>query len=171
MIKEEPDLTKVPAKVRRLLRRCLEKDPRRRLRDIGDAELLLEEVDGTGSPAQTGGLPHKSWVPWSVAGVLFLAALGLGVVVWRYNTAEPQLMRMSLQTPDKTQIGWSGRHPDDFARRSPCGIRRQTSTGRSDFGFATWMASAPGCCPAPTTPAVRSGRRTAAGSRFSPAAS
>ena len=59
---------------------------------------------GTGSPAQTGGLPHKSWVPWSVAGVLFLAALGLGVVVWRYNTAEPQLMRMSLQTPAGAQL-------------------------------------------------------------------
>jgi hypothetical protein len=36
-----PDAT--PPAVRRLLRRCLEKDPKRRLHDIGDARLELEE--------------------------------------------------------------------------------------------------------------------------------
>jgi hypothetical protein len=34
----------VPPRVRRLLRRCLEKDPKRRLRDIGEARLALEET-------------------------------------------------------------------------------------------------------------------------------
>src|SRR5215472_12890128 len=43
VIKEEPDLTKAPAKVRRLLQHCLEKDPRRRLRDIGDWACLLDD--------------------------------------------------------------------------------------------------------------------------------
>ncbi len=43
VLKEEPDLTLVAAKTRRLLRRCLEKDPKKRLRDIGDAMALLEE--------------------------------------------------------------------------------------------------------------------------------
>src|SRR5262249_46533545 len=42
-----PDWTKLPASapgaVRRLLRRCLEKDVRRRLRDAGDASLLLDD--------------------------------------------------------------------------------------------------------------------------------
>ena len=58
VIKEEPDWTKVPARVQRLLRRCLEKDPKLRLRDITGVEFLLEETSGTGSPAQTGGLPQ-----------------------------------------------------------------------------------------------------------------
>ena len=31
VLKEEPDLEKVPAKVRPLLRRCLEKEPKKRL--------------------------------------------------------------------------------------------------------------------------------------------
>ena len=35
---------RTPASIRRLLRRCLEKDPRRRLRDIGDARLEIEEA-------------------------------------------------------------------------------------------------------------------------------
>jgi hypothetical protein len=42
----EPDWDKLPPatplSVRRLLRRCLEKDPKKRLRDAGDASLLLE---------------------------------------------------------------------------------------------------------------------------------
>src|SRR4029079_3071203 len=35
--------TEVPVRVRELLERCLAKDPRERLRDIGDARLVLEE--------------------------------------------------------------------------------------------------------------------------------
>ncbi|HXM42587.1 MAG TPA: serine/threonine-protein kinase [Bryobacteraceae bacterium] len=34
----------IPAQARRLLRRCLEKDPKRRLRDIGDAWFWLEDA-------------------------------------------------------------------------------------------------------------------------------
>jgi serine/threonine-protein kinase len=39
----EPDWSRVPAEVRPLLRRCLEKDSRQRLRDIGDAMPLVNE--------------------------------------------------------------------------------------------------------------------------------
>jgi len=35
VIKEQPDWDRVPARMRRLLKKCLEKDPERRLRDIG----------------------------------------------------------------------------------------------------------------------------------------
>ncbi len=44
VLKEEPDFEKIPAKMRPLLRSCLEKNPSRRLRDIGDAWRLLEGV-------------------------------------------------------------------------------------------------------------------------------
>jgi hypothetical protein len=37
VLTKEPDLTAVPLRVRDLPARCLEKDPRKRLRDIGDA--------------------------------------------------------------------------------------------------------------------------------------
>ena len=43
VVKDEPDLDSVPLRVRRLLRACLQKDPRRRLQHIGDARLLLED--------------------------------------------------------------------------------------------------------------------------------
>jgi serine/threonine protein kinase len=41
---KEPDWELVPAPTRRLLRRCLEKDPKQRLRDIGDAWFWLEDA-------------------------------------------------------------------------------------------------------------------------------
>jgi Tol biopolymer transport system component len=48
VIEREPDWDALPGRtptgVRRLLRRCLEKDVRRRLRDIGDARLDLDEA-------------------------------------------------------------------------------------------------------------------------------
>src|SRR5271155_4773269 len=43
VLTKEPDWEQVPANVRRLLKKCLEKDPKQRLRDIGDAWELLEE--------------------------------------------------------------------------------------------------------------------------------
>jgi serine/threonine protein kinase len=43
VLRDEPDLRKVPAQARRLLRRCLEKDPQKRLRHIGDVMSLLDE--------------------------------------------------------------------------------------------------------------------------------
>jgi serine/threonine-protein kinase len=66
-----PDL---PASLRRLLRRCLEKDPRRRLSAIGDARLELDERDeirGERPAARAA----ASRVPWIVAIVASLIAI------------------------------------------------------------------------------------------------
>src|SRR5262249_7878745 len=41
VIMQEPNLEVVPLEIRRLLKKCLEKDPKKRLRDIGDAWELL----------------------------------------------------------------------------------------------------------------------------------
>ena len=49
-LKEEPDWSRIPAKMQPLVRRCLMKDPKYRLRDIGDAMLL---VDGVSDPGLT----------------------------------------------------------------------------------------------------------------------
>src|ERR1700680_409902 len=45
VLTKEPDLSAVPKPWRRLISRCLERDPRKRLRDIGDAWLLLDNED------------------------------------------------------------------------------------------------------------------------------
>ena len=44
VIKDEPEWEAIPIRVRRLLRSCLQKDPKKRLRDIADVWLLLDEA-------------------------------------------------------------------------------------------------------------------------------
>src|SRR5436190_1408505 len=48
VLKMEPDWDTVPAAARSLVRRCLAKDPRLRLRDIGDARISLGEIGNAG---------------------------------------------------------------------------------------------------------------------------
>ncbi len=79
VLKEEPEWERVPAQVQRLLRRCLVKDPTRRLRDIGDAmDLIGEETKGAA-------LRHSTSLPWILAGAVALAAVAaLGwTLLWR----------------------------------------------------------------------------------------
>jgi eukaryotic-like serine/threonine-protein kinase len=77
----EPDLTAVPPRVRPLLARCLEKDPKRRLRDIGDAISLVAGAEPpagvAAGPADGSRLPR--WLTlggWAVGG---LAAVLAGI--------------------------------------------------------------------------------------------
>ena len=81
VISKEPDFARLPAatppRVRDLLRRCLEKDPRERLRDIGDARLELERAAGGEDAAPLGERAGRArLLPWLVA-----AALGMALVV------------------------------------------------------------------------------------------
>src|SRR5262249_55650780 len=59
------DLHRVPVKVRPLLQRCLDRDPKRRLRDIGDAWLLLDET-ATAAPPR----PSNAATAWKMAAAL-----------------------------------------------------------------------------------------------------
>src|SRR5207248_1569501 len=73
VLKEEPDWTQVPERARRLLRKCLEKDPKRRLRDIGDAVLLLEDAPAP-SPRV---VKRGGWLVWAAAAAVAAIALPL----------------------------------------------------------------------------------------------
>jgi serine/threonine-protein kinase len=81
VLAKEPKWEGVPAKVQHLLKSCLEKDPKRRLRDIGDAWQLLEEA-----PLQA---TRPAQLPWAVAGAL---ALALAAVLWApWRSASPPI--------------------------------------------------------------------------------
>src|SRR5271170_3335715 len=76
VLKEEPDWTRVPAKVQRLLRACLQKDPKQRLQAIGDWKLMLAED----APIATAPSPSRlGMTGWAAAAVLVVA---LGVALW-----------------------------------------------------------------------------------------
>ena len=94
VLTKELDLEQVPVKVRKLLRRCLEKDPKQRLRDIGEARFLLEDAP----PDRVG---HGRPLPWIAAGVFAVAALALGLVAYRHVNEETRVLKMSVLRPDK----------------------------------------------------------------------
>jgi serine/threonine-protein kinase len=79
VLEREPDYTLLPARtpgrLRELMHRCLVKDPRRRLRDIGDARIQLEDVltgpqsgwyQAVGGPGRAAG-PARLAMPLSAA--------------------------------------------------------------------------------------------------------
>jgi eukaryotic-like serine/threonine-protein kinase len=74
----------VPSSIKRVLQRCLEKDPRRRLRDIGDARLEIDEAfAGGGASAVLAPVPartRRDRLAWPVAFVLFVALI-LSIVI------------------------------------------------------------------------------------------
>ena len=81
VLHREPDLTVLPSSVppslRRLIVRCLEKDPNRRLRDIADSRLDLDEaLDELKAAAAR----SRTWRRWrGAASVLF----SLAAAFWR----------------------------------------------------------------------------------------
>jgi len=85
----EPDWAALPATmppmVARVLQRALEKDPKRRLRDIGDARAELDDaLEGGNAPATMVGRPavvsaHSLWSRWAA---IMLIALASGLAGW-----------------------------------------------------------------------------------------
>jgi serine/threonine protein kinase len=96
-----------PAQIRKLLRRCLEKDPKKRLQAIGEARIALteyeEEASGASVLMSAAIAPEvpvwKQWMPWAVAGVFTLTTLVLGVLVANYASQEVQVVRAEIPPP------------------------------------------------------------------------
>jgi Tol biopolymer transport system component len=91
VLRQDVDWAPVPAGLapahRRLLERCLERDPRRRLRDVGEARIALESgapEAGTEAPGEppAGTARRRAWTALAVA-VSFAAGLGIGARVGR----------------------------------------------------------------------------------------
>ena len=87
VLRGEPDWDSLPAgtpqNVRAVLGRCLQKDPRLRLRDIGDARLEIGESSAFASEAAAA--PRRPSLLWLavVAAVILLAGIFIGrLVIW-----------------------------------------------------------------------------------------
>jgi Tol biopolymer transport system component len=102
VLRSEPDLTSLPADlptpIRRLIERCLEKDPRQRLRDIGEARVALATPLVADARAVVGSRPTPSVLSaaaWAAGGILAGAA-----AVWFATgrpTAPPSAPEFSLK--------------------------------------------------------------------------
>ena len=94
VLEREPDWAALPqdtpAGVRRLLQRCLAKDPRQRLHDIADARLEIADVlaDPPQSAAAPGRTRPRVIVPVSVAAIV-LALVAIGTAIWTRRPGPP----------------------------------------------------------------------------------
>jgi serine/threonine-protein kinase len=84
-----------PPAIRRLLRRCLEREHKRRLPDIGVAILDIDEASSpvTEHAPASPGTPRRSW-GWLAAAVLALALLAVSALWWR---ASRSVQRMQVR--------------------------------------------------------------------------
>jgi serine/threonine protein kinase len=132
VLHKEPDWSRVAGKMQRLLRSCLERDPRKRLQDIGDARLLISEeansLPTTAPPAATHTVSFalgNRWA-WGLTALLFLL---LGPLAWIHfreapSVAEP--VRFQIPLPEKFGLKFLALSPDGrylaFAGGTPDGV-------------------------------------------------
>jgi Tol biopolymer transport system component len=110
VLRAEPDwgvLPDVPDSINRLLRRCLEKDSRKRLHDIWDARLEIDEADRPLAERSVVRQPSFSWRRTVSVGAVVLA-LG-GVAGWALAsffspsaTSAGHALRLSVVQPEST---------------------------------------------------------------------
>jgi hypothetical protein len=106
ILEREPDWSLLPAtiaeNVKCLLRRCLQKDPHRRLRSIGDARIELEDtLEGRIPPsAVIRPAPRRAALFAALLGLL-LGGVGTGLLLWRLArvAAPPAIIRFSFDLP------------------------------------------------------------------------
>ncbi|MGH9592281.1 MAG: protein kinase domain-containing protein, partial [Bryobacteraceae bacterium] len=119
---KEIDFARVPVRAQPLLQRCLERDCRRRLRDIGDAMALLDHVPAIAHPAR------RPWLAWTIAAFSLSTTLLLAFL--HFREARPPAAALNVQilppqgsvisgvvsiSPDGHNLVYRARGDDDAA--------------------------------------------------------
>jgi Tol biopolymer transport system component len=137
VVLSEPKLTDVPSQVQRLLKRCLEKDPQKRLRDIGDAMALLEEAPAQmPAPAVAPSQSRFGMLALGVAAVSLLAAGVLAFVHFRETAPVAEAVRFKAALPDSANFTITG-----ISALSPDGRKLAFSAAGEDGVPRVWIRS------------------------------
>ena len=141
VISKEPDWPALPSStsnsVRSLLRRCLDKDPKQRLRDIGEARLALDGAFGTAaSPTPSATSSSRGRLAWSALAVAVVGMVAMVVPTVRHLRETPRPAppeaRVDIVTPATDR-------PTDFAL-SPDG-RQIAFVASGDGASRLWLRS------------------------------
>jgi serine/threonine protein kinase len=113
VIRAEPDWSllhaAVPPRIRELVRRCLQKDPRQRLQAIGEARIALnatiagasDEPDTLARTTTQPLPPLYRALPWAVASLATTLAIAIGALYWRAKQPEAhQVVQASMLLPE-----------------------------------------------------------------------
>jgi Tol biopolymer transport system component len=149
VLKSDPDWSALPGHtphgIRRVLRRCLEKDPQRRFHDIADARLDLEEPAthdaGATVPAARSKNRLRDRVAWALAAVSLALLASLAAYAALTPAPAREVTRFLVYPPPETVLGRQGglaRGAGNFAV-SPDGTRLAfVATGRTG-GSQLWV--------------------------------
>jgi serine/threonine protein kinase/Tol biopolymer transport system component len=116
VLRSEPDWkfipTDTPLLVRSLLRRCLQKDPARRLQHIGDARIEIEEAQEEPVASIATPSTRKPWIARAAAvGVVALGAIAWGML-WLRETPPAPVQRFAITVPASDPLVSHPTNPD-----------------------------------------------------------
>ncbi len=160
VIEREPDwsaIAHVPPALQKLVRRCLQKDPRRRLRDIGDARLEIDDAETGGDTPHTGGAgkPRRPWL-WLTVGLAAGLVVAASFAYWRRqptpDDARPNVRFQNVtdavgleESPAISHDGkmvaftaFSGGRRQLFVRVLAGGVSRQVTNDDLDHEHPRW---------------------------------
>lgn len=100
--------SETPRPVQELVRRCLERDAKRRLRDIGEARIAIESVGKEPDARRAASRPASLLVPWSFAGMMAIVAAIVSLVHFRQTALPAPAIRFSIPFPQGSTLGFGG---------------------------------------------------------------
>ncbi len=153
VLKNDPDWAQLPegtpVRARVLLQRCLQKDQKQRLRDIGDARISLDEIisgapldaptprELAAAPGWRAALNWHAILPWSIMCLAVAALAPIAYIQLREKPLSPaQSMRFEIPLPDKANISITGAYA-----LSPDGSRLAFVASGSDGVARLWLRS------------------------------
>jgi serine/threonine-protein kinase len=150
VLRADPDWrmlpTETPTPIRRLLRRCLEKDRRRRLADAADARLELDEAVAESTapipaPIASKPVPRPLWKRAApIAAAVLIGAVAAGSVVRRFTPmVAPSVARFTLTLPEGQYFTNTGR---PVVAISPDGTRIAYVANAQLYARALWESEA-----------------------------
>jgi hypothetical protein len=105
VIKEDPDLDEVPARLRLLLRSCLRKDPKDRLQAIGDWRLLIDDtLDGPAATRRGKSVPVRQLIGVVALAIVALLVAALSFMYFHGSSPLQQAARLSVLLPEKSRV-------------------------------------------------------------------
>jgi len=102
-----------PAAIRNLLRRCLDRDVKNRLRDVGEVRIVINNV-GKEPEAATPVIPAPRYrlLPWIMAAVLGAIAVVVSFVHFRETPRAESVLNLSVALPPNADPGFVALSPD-----------------------------------------------------------
>ena len=100
VVREKPDYSAAPPALRPVLEKCLEKDPKKRLRHISAFALLLQQgapETALATPIETRQRPRR--LAWVLSALLALGLASVAVIHFRETNPQPQAVQFFLEAP------------------------------------------------------------------------